>query len=184
MGERVAVRQKVRYRDRPRRAWEERLALRFPALNRLAVQLVLRFPLESRLRRRLVAWRMARGFAALNRRDLELNKLTGYHPDAELVFPKGTSGLGRNLYRGRDEAFDAYREWLEPWEGHRRVPREIIELGDKLVVLIEESGRGSGSGIEVGRRMADIYTIHRGLIVKQEIFPDWKSALNAVGLEE
>jgi hypothetical protein len=32
--------------------------------------------------------------------------------------------------------------------------------------------------------MADVYTIHRGWIVRQEIFPDWKSALNAAGLEE
>lgn len=170
-------------RERPGRGIDEWLSLRLPGLRRSIQAFVLRRPPQSLLRRRLVAWSTVRGFESLNRRDFELNKIV-YDEDAELVFIGGSPGIGSSSYKGREAVFRAYQEWLEPWENLRRRPREVIDLGDKFVYLIEESGRGSGSGIEVSQRIANIYTMRDGLIAKHEEFTgDWNEALEYAGIK-
>lgn len=89
----------------------------------------------------------------------------------------------RDTFYGREETFDAYRAWLEPWGELRREPRELIDLGDRVVVLIEESGRGAGSGIEASQLIANVHTLGpRGVIVKHVEYNNWESALDAAGV--
>jgi hypothetical protein len=77
---------------------------------------------------------------------------------------------------------EAYREWSEVWAGHRRVPRQVFDLGDKLVVDLDDSGRGAGSGVPVTLRFLEVVTLRNGRIALHEVFPDWEAGMRATGL--
>jgi hypothetical protein len=74
-----------------RRALDERLFVRFPALYRLLAERVIRLPLRSRLRRMMLTRIAGRGVAAANRRDFDV-LLYGFDPVIELRLPKSQMG--------------------------------------------------------------------------------------------
>jgi hypothetical protein len=77
------VRQKIRHRERPRRSPDERITVRFPAIAHYMAARVARLPPSSRLRQRLLARSVSRGFAANKRGDLEFVLAAFYDPDVE-----------------------------------------------------------------------------------------------------
>jgi ketosteroid isomerase-like protein len=184
--DRVAVRQRFsgRVPDRPNRTLLDRLTVRFPWVAKGANLIFFSlFPPGSYLRRMGWSFGARRIAAAINRGDLAY-AAAFYAADVELVFPVAPPTPDRpDYYRGREAAFNAYREWMNEWDGFRRVPRELIDLGDTIVLLFEETGRGRASGIEVSRRVGAVFTIRAGRTVRHEEYPDWESALAAVGLE-
>ena len=73
----------------------------------------------------------------------------------------------------------------EAWEEIRTVPLEFLDAGDRVVVIGELVGRGKGSGIEVKRPTAQIWTVRNGQVVRWEYgFKDRIDALAAAGLRE
>ena len=61
------------------------------------------------------------------------------------------------------------------WADQRRVPREIFDLGDKLVVVLDDTGEGAGSGVAVQLRFTDVITVRNGRIQRHEAYPDWEA---------
>jgi ketosteroid isomerase-like protein len=183
---RVAVRQRFsgRVPDRPRRTFLDKLTVRFPWIAKAAnLAFFSIFPPGSYPRRMGWSFGARRIAAAINRGDLAY-AAAFYAADVELVFPVAPPTPDRpDHYRGREAAFNAYREWMNDWERFRRVPRELIDLGDTVVLLFEETGRGRASGIEVSQRVGAVFTIRGGRTIRHEEYPDWESALAAVGLE-
>ena len=106
-----------------------------------------------------------------------------YDPGAELSFV-GKFADFDETYRGREAAFAAYGAWIDSWEDYRRAPREVIDLGDRVLILLRESGRGKGSGVPVEARLAMLLAFRRGRVVRHQEFSDWQQALEAVGLSE
>lgn len=104
-----------------------------------------------------------------------------YHPAAELRFAGRFADFDQT-YRGREAAFAAYRAWMESWEHYRREPEEIVDLGDRVLVLVHESGRGKGSGIPTEAQIGMLLTFRRGRVVRHQEFLGWDAALEAVGL--
>jgi hypothetical protein len=43
----------------------------------------------------------------------------------------------------------ALETWLDAWAEYRMETRELIDLGDRVVVLSQQFGRGKVSGVEV-----------------------------------
>jgi ketosteroid isomerase-like protein len=72
------------------------------------------------------------------------------------------------------------RQWADNWAE----PQELIDLGDRLVLLGEIYARGTASGIEVGRRYAMLWHISAGKITREQVFNDPAEALEAVGLPD
>lgn len=182
---RVAARQRFsgHVPDRPRRTLLDRLTVRFPWVAKVANLAFFWLPPGSSLRRMGWSFGARRIAAAINRGDLAY-AAAFYAADVELVFPAAPPTPDRpDYYRGREAAFNAYREWMDEWEGLKRVPRELIDLGDTVVLLFEETGRGRASGIQVSQRVGAVFTIRAGRTVRHEEYPDWESALRAVGLE-
>jgi ketosteroid isomerase-like protein len=182
---RVAARQRFSgsVPDRPRRDPLDRLTVRFPWIAKVANLAFFSLPPGSYLRRMGWSYGVRRMAAAINRGDLEY-AAAFYAADVELVFPVARPTPDRpNYYRGREAAFNAYREWMNEWEDLKRGPRELIDLGDTIVLLFEETGRGRASGIPVSQRVGAVFTIRAGRTVRHEEYPDWESALAAVGLE-
>jgi ketosteroid isomerase-like protein len=169
--------------DRSFRLPEEWAASKAPALTRAALDRILRLSPDSVARRRLLAVGMERLHAGINRGEYELFDIF-YAEDATLAFPAGAPPLGAVGFQGRASIRAAYEGWREPWRKYRRLPCELIDMGERLVVLAEESGTGVTSGVEVRQRVASVLILSKGWIVRQDEYPSWETALRAVGLDD
>lgn len=164
----------------------DRLQARVPALSGVLLAGVRRMPPNSRLRTRVVKWSVGRGFAAMNRSDVDLVVLF-YEPDA-VVFVRGMSGVGiRDHYLGHEgirelyaDIDDAYGDWA--WS-----IRDVVDAGDRLAVRTDFVAHGRTSGAET--TLTDAGTVVTlspgGKAVRQEWFVEnggWREAMDAMGI--
>jgi ketosteroid isomerase-like protein len=170
--------------ERRRRSLDERLSVRFPSFFRLLANAFTRLPRRSRLRRLLVARRVLQAYAASNRRDYDLVLLgwdpgSEYHPSIDLIPPDQEA-----VFYGHDGMLKLWGYWRDAFEDIRWDPEEALDLGDKLLVTTQQKGHGSGSGIAVSQPVFQLFTLRRGLVVRQEDFLDRSKALEAAGLSD
>jgi ketosteroid isomerase-like protein len=167
-----------------RRSLDEHLFVRFPGLYRLFADAFTRLPPRSRLRRLMVARRVSRAYAAANRRDFDL-VLVGWDPESEYR-PSGDLMPPdlETVFHGRDGYLKLWGYWLDAIEDIRWDPEEIFDSGDKLLVRAQQNGHGSGSGVAVSEPVFQLFEFRRGLVLRQEDFPDRSKALEAAGLRE
>ena len=78
--------------------------------------------------------------------------------------------------------------WEEMWAisgGLRIEPIEVLDVGgDRYVVVVKYGQRGKRSGVDVGRRLACLYTLRDGLVARLDLFPERDAALAAARLED
>ena len=84
--------------------------------------------------------------------------------------------------RGPDEVRAMWERWESDWEAIATEPEEFVDAGDRVLVTVHYSGRGSGSGIDLDDRLFDVYTLRDGRIVHKAEFRDRARALDAAGL--
>jgi ketosteroid isomerase-like protein len=178
-----ASRQRLRCREQPRRSLDERIATRFPAIATSLTARVSRLSPSSKLRKRVLARAVCRGFAALRRGDFETALGNFYDPDVEWHGAAGGLDEGRVL-RGRAELVEAFRDYYDTWERLELRPEEIIDTGDELIVFVHEVARGRESGIVMETDTAAISTLHEGRIVQVRNYLHRSEALEAAGLSE
>jgi hypothetical protein len=58
-------------------------------------------------------------------------------------------------------------------------PEEVIDFGEKFLVTAQQSGHGSGSGVAVSEPIFQLFTLRRGLVIRQEDFRERSDALEA-----
>jgi ketosteroid isomerase-like protein len=167
-----------------RRSLDERLSVRFPAVYRLLADAGMRLPPRSRLRRSMAARRIRRAYAAANRRDFDVvlvgwDRESEYHPSVDLMPPDLEA-----VFRGHDGYLELWRYWLDAFEDIRWDPEGVLDLGDRFLVTAQQRGHGSGSGVAVSAPVFQLFTLRRGLVVRQEDFLDRSKALEAAGLRE
>jgi hypothetical protein len=125
--------------------------------------------------------------AAANRRDFELFFLN-FEPEFEMSFDESAVGgfvppdlVG--VHRGH-EAF------LRVWEaGIEAIDLkvdydEVIDFGDRVLLCGRQLGRGRASGIPVDQPLFQVFTLRRGLLIREQDFTDRDKALEAAGLLE
>jgi ketosteroid isomerase-like protein len=88
------------------------------------------------------------------------------------------------VYTGRDAVIEASRHYWGTWEDYRLDAEEIRDAGSSVFVAVRERMRGKGSRVPIDRRWAQVWTFHRGRIVRWELFEDRAEALEAAGLRE
>ena len=182
MSQEVA-RQRLKFKERPRRDLEERVMARFPAVARFLTARLSRLPPASWLRRRIVARSVTRGFAAIKRGDIEIQLKTFYDPDVEWHGTVG--GLDeRRVVWGHAEVMKGFEDYFATWERLDLRPEELIDTGDELVVFVHEVARGRESDMVVETDTATISTLRDGMIVRVRNFMDRSEALEAAGLRE
>jgi hypothetical protein len=178
------VRKPLRVREQSTRTLDQRLAIRFPRLGAASFRLVTSLPPSSRPRQAVV-WRAFRlAIEAYNRRDL-VAVSTSFHPELE-YYPYRQfveAGLAEPCYYGPA----GYRRYIEAtydvWGTEVRLyPTELIDLGDRLVLLADMPMRALGSGIGLAETYATIATLKDGGVIRQQDFLDQAEALEAVGL--
>jgi uncharacterized protein len=116
---------------------------------------------------------------AFNHGDFEAS-LAYLDEDVEWHDPPDVPGAG--VHRGPDEVRRWFARWLGAWENYTARVEELIDAGDRVVVVHHERGRGRGSGVEVANRSANVFDMSCGKIVRRRPFPDRSQALDAVGL--
>jgi ketosteroid isomerase-like protein len=173
-------------RQRRSRSWDERILVRWPRVSRLSFALWSKLPPRSRLRRALLARNVCRGIAAANRRDFDLLFLS-LDPDIEYenFIEDGSGALFPDLI-GVQRGHAGYRGiWAaadEAWDDVRVEHHEVIDLGDQLIAHGRITGRARHTGIPIDQPISQLYTLRRGLVVRQHDFHDPDRALEAARL--
>jgi SnoaL-like protein len=182
MGETNIIPWEVEPLERSRRGVDEWLALATPWLRRRLVLRAMRRPPGSDLRRKLLT-RGVRVAAAANNRDDYDSMLVAYHPDVELVPPEsGESAIGLDpLYRGHDGVRRFFETWKSGFGQHRYEVREVADAGGRhFAVRFGLAGTIGDSATEIVSELANVNTLEHGLVVRQENFRSWETALDAL----
>ncbi len=124
------------------------------------------------------------GVQAFNRRDLDAvvvayDPAIEYHPYREFV----ESGLSEPVYRGHS----GYRAYIdatrEVWGTDVRLePREVVDAGDRFVLIADMPMRAQASGVTLDQVYAGVSTFRGGRVVRQDDFLDPAEALAYVGV--
>lgn len=115
--------------------------------------------------------------------DGDVDRLIGVlHPDC--VLDMSARVFNPDAYVGHEGFRRFAAEVSEVWERFEFDPDELIEAGGQVVALGEIRGQGRGSGIEVDRRSAFVWTVQDGLVTRGQLYSGKAEALEAVGLAE
>jgi uncharacterized protein len=118
------------------------------------------------------------GFEAFNRGDMEA-VLDFLHPDVEVhsVAEVGQEGT----YRGRDGFLHWNGMWMDAWDTFQVELKEVEEVDShNVLVHVEQTGRGRGSGLEVTQTVTYLFTIDDGgKATRVHIYTDREEALAA-----
>jgi ketosteroid isomerase-like protein len=105
-------------------------------------------------------------------------------PDVDVDFT-GVSGasLGRVVAtRGVEGLQNVFLEWFKAFGSFDWSPQNFIDAGDHVVVLLNVSGVGRGSGVPVERSFTVIYTLKNGAIVRFRGYDTLEAAAGAIGI--
>jgi hypothetical protein len=134
--------------------------------------------------RRVMLTRFLRqAYAAANRKDFDL-LLIGLDPGIEYHSSELWQLDFNAVYHGHGGYLEVWRGLLESFEEMRLDPEELLDLGDRVLVTITLSGHGAGSGVSSSQPHFQLFTLRRGLVVRQDDFQYRPEALEAVGLAE
>jgi ketosteroid isomerase-like protein len=94
--------------------------------------------------------------------------------------PFDLSRVGRGKQVGRQWC----RDWFTAWEA-LQFEYEVVDAGERVVVLVDLRMRGRSTGIEVvvGKH-AWVTTFRDGLMARNKLYMNQAEALEAAGLEE
>ena len=105
------------------------------------------------------------------------------HPEIELVLVDGPQP-GR--WTGLAAMSEAWRDFLNAWEDLRAKGEDFRELdGERVLVLVHNSGRGKTSGLELGQMQskgANLFHIRDGKVTRLILYWDRERALVDLGL--
>jgi ketosteroid isomerase-like protein len=120
-------------------------------------------------------------FAAAARRDAE-TIFALYHPDFEWDATRSPLPrlVGGTAFRGHAGLRAFFRERAEAFQGIFDECEELIEAGDSVISVVRVGGRGRVSGIDVDQRMAALWTISAGRVIRLVWFASRQEALEAV----
>jgi ketosteroid isomerase-like protein len=172
---------------RPRRL-DERILVRFPALLRPLGLVWSRLPPRSRLRRAMNARLMRQAQEAGIRRDFELLFLR-FDPEIEFEMAENPAfGFVApdvvGVHRGRESYLRVFQLVTEAWEDLKFEPNEVIDFGDQLLTAGRITGHARHTGIALDTPLFQLFTVRRGLVLRQRDFVDRDRALEAAGLSE
>jgi ketosteroid isomerase-like protein len=122
------------------------------------------------------AERVREAIDAINRADVD-GFLERTHPDFEWQVLEASPLAG--LYRGREEVRAYVEEWLNTFEYVRLDIEELVELDDRVLVVVRGSARGKASGIEVRNHFCQLWTMTEDLPVRMHEYASREEALAA-----
>ena len=122
-----------------------------------------------------------RAYAALNRGDIEAFVSLC---DDDFHLDMSERVLNPATYEGHDGIRRFYREVREVWAEFMWEPEQLHATGERVVALLHSHGRGRGSGVEIDRDVAMLWTVRDGRAVAVRFYIDQADALEAAGLDD
>jgi ketosteroid isomerase-like protein len=105
--------------------------------------------------------------------------LKAAHPDVE--WREDPAWPGSATYRGIEQVRQVILDRMDTLDFDQQT-EDLIDVDDKVVVLVRWVGRGKASGAEGELSMAMVWTVREQAITRIEFFIDRAEALEAVGL--
>lgn len=106
-----------------------------------------------------------------------------FAPDLEWILPPHSPGF-RDVYRGREGFIEFMGTWTEDFDWSIELESVIDAGDDQAVAVFHQRATGKGSGVPVELRMACLYGLRAGRVVRIRNFVDPAEALKAAGLSE
>jgi ketosteroid isomerase-like protein len=125
---------------------------------------------------------LRRGYEALERGDLDtFEELARERLGPDFAFHLVWDG---RVLRG----FEGTQEWIadtrDTWEGYSQKLEEIVDRGDRVIVVVNISGRGGESGVPVAQELAIVWTFEGEHAVEARSFTSRAEAFEALGEAE
>jgi ketosteroid isomerase-like protein len=122
---------------------------------------------------------LQRGYELMWREDRVEDALVGLEPDFEWVVPGHPEG---DVRRGPEATIAFFRDWIEPW-AELRVDWELLPAEpDRVLAVLEMSGRGRESGAPVDMRVGQLWTFRDDRFVRMVLYYDLDEARRDAGL--
>ena len=116
-------------------------------------------------------------YGAFARGDMEA--LTGRYLDPEIEWRTTTDVPFQGTYRGMDEFLRGMGEWTEAFDEMTTEVEEMIDAGERAVVLHRMRGRGRDSGVVVDLALWQVVAVREGKLVSMHDYPSREEALEA-----
>ncbi len=85
-------------------------------------------------------------------------------------------------YTGREAFIENIAKLEESFDELRMQPLELLDLGEKVIVVVLMTGRGQGSSVPVEMTFAQLWSLRDGKAVSLRDYASKAEALEAVGL--
>jgi SnoaL-like domain len=89
---------------------------------------------------------------------------------------------GNRTYSGIEGFREMWLDWVQPWETYYVRVDEVIDAGDRVVVLIRDRARRHDMDAEVELIAGSVWTIRDGRLARVEFCGDREEALATAGL--
>src|SRR2546430_17712226 len=111
---------------------------------------------------------------SFNRLDLEavVDEL-----DPEVELHEWPTAPGARTYHGSDGVRQALDSWFESWEWMQVEIDDLIEVGDRVLLTLNQRARGRGSTIEIEAKAFNVFTLKDGKVTLMQLFNDRGPAL-------
>jgi ketosteroid isomerase-like protein len=116
------------------------------------------------------------------RGDLDVTEFV--HPEIEFARIGSELPDFAGEWRGLDGLRQATVEYLNVWDDYRFEVEDMIDLGDRVLVLERQTARGRRSGALISQEVGTILSLRDGLIVRWEYYWERPEALEAAGLTD
>jgi ketosteroid isomerase-like protein len=90
----------------------------------------------------------------------------------------------QQVYEGVDGARSFLEAWSGAWDDWKLEVDAFLDAGDKVVVLLRQSGRSKVAGTPVDMSFAQVWTLRDGMQTRMDMYSDRAEALEAAGLSE
>jgi uncharacterized protein len=106
--------------------------------------------------------------------------------DPDIVIDATRRVFNPTTYEGMEGVQRMLSDLDDVWDRFRVDPSmEFIDAGERVVVVGRMRAKGKGSGVEVDRSIAAIWTIRGGRVIRWELgYEDRRAAVEAAGLSE
>jgi ketosteroid isomerase-like protein len=102
------------------------------------------------------------------------------HPEIEFAVVDGPSP---GFWTGLEGMVAGYREVMNAWRDYRGSAERCLELDqERVLVLIDLSGRGRTSGLELEHGAAGLFHVRDGRVTRLALYFDRQRALADLGL--
>ncbi len=112
---------------------------------------------------------LLRGYEALNRGDLSV-VIGLIDPGIEWHEPSPSPEAG--IHRGRESFARFLGGWIDSFDEFRVDPERVTERDNRLIAIVNQSGRGRASGIVVEARLAHVWAIRDGTAIGWRSYGD------------